>query len=147
MLKRKVLLAVAMVGFAAVSCSDDNNKSTSISPLIGTWKAETLSYDVPGVHAGTYPFNHPMIKHGCDTDYLELKEGNISKLTENNKVIDAGDCENADFTGTWVNDKIFLNGKAERTILSIEGDTLKLTYPMQFGNFPEIDVVVKYSRK
>lgn len=151
MLRKNVLVALATVGFVAVSCSDDNSKSNNIdnstNALVGTWKAETLSYDVPGVHSGTYPFDHQMIKMGCGTDYLELKADKSSKLTENNKVTGADGCEDVNFMGTWTDDKILLDGKAERKISSIVGDTLTLVYPYQFGNFPEIDITVKYSRQ
>ncbi len=148
MTKRNLLAVflLATAGFFS-SCSDDDNNSPTVTPnlLEGTWKAETLSYDIPGVHSGTFDFDDPMMKQGCATDFLTIKSGGIAELTENNKVDE--NCIDEVIDGTWTEETITIVGEtAPRQISSVNNNELILVYPFTwFGQ--TTDITVTYSRQ
>ncbi len=144
-MKKKNLLAVFLLTTAGIfsSCNDDDN--TSAPKLEGTWKAETLSYDIPGVHSGSFPFNDPYIKQGCATDYLTISAGGIAELKENNK--NGEDCEDEILSGTWTEETVTISGETTpRQISSISNEELVLIYPFTFMG-QQTDVTVTYSRQ
>lgn len=144
-MKKKNLLGVfllAAAGFFGSCSSDDNNSNVSLE---GEWKAETLSYDIPGVHSGTFDFDDPMVKQGCATDFLTIKSGGIAELTENNKVDE--NCIDEVIDGTWTNETVTISGEeTPRQISSVSSDELVLIYPFTFMG-QQTDVTVTYSRQ
>ena len=149
-MKKKSLLAVFLLTTAGFfySCNSDDSNPPSESPnlLEGTWKAETLSYDIPGVHSGTYPFDHQMMKQGCATDYLTIKPDGIAELKENNKN-DQGDCEDEILSGTWTEQIITISEEeTPRQISSVNNEELILIYSYTMMGHTT-DVTVKYSRQ
>lgn len=150
MMKKKNLLAtflLATAGFFS-SCNDDDNSPAPIVEdphiLEGTWKAETLSYQVgPSTHE--WDFDHPSIKQGCATDYLTIASNGTAELTENNK--NGENCEDEILSGTWTEEVVTIEGEASpRQIISADETTLILVYPMTFGP-NSTDVTVTYSRQ
>src|SRR5690625_6615376 len=84
---KKLLLASAILfsGIAFTSCSDDDDVIvTEQNELVGTWKAEFLTYQFGG-HGGTYPYDHEIFKQGCATDYLTINSDQTAVLVENNR--------------------------------------------------------------
>ncbi len=113
-----------------------------IDPVVGEWKAETISYDA-GVHSGTYPFDHPTFKQGCGTDYITINANNTVSLKENNKVGD--DCEDQISNGTWTEGIITVKG-AEREISSVSETELVLVYDLAFMG-QTLPITVTYSKQ
>ena len=135
-------LAVAALGFTACSSDDDNNVE---SPMVGDWKAETLSYVRPDTgETMTHPFSHELISEGCDVDELELKANNIADLEIESKVDEA--CVESHIAGTWTDTIITILGETTpREVISVSSTELVLKYNMTIG-FGTTDVTVKYSK-
>lgn len=144
-MKKKNLLAVFLLATAGLfsSCNDDDNASTP--KLEGTWKAETLSYNIPGIHSGSFDFNDPYIKHGCATDYLTISENGVAQLKENNK--NGENCEDEISSGTWTEEAITISGETSpRQVSSLNNNQLILIYPYTMMGHTT-DVTVTYSRQ
>lgn len=145
-MKKKNLLAVFLLATAGffISCNDDDN-TTKPHVLEGIWKAETLSYDIPNVHSGSYPFDHPMMKQGCATDYLTISENGVAELKENNK--NGENCEDEILSGTWTEETVTISGEeTPRQISSVNSEELILVYPYTMMGHTT-DVTVTYSRQ
>mgnify|MGYP001170024475 FL=1 len=143
---KKLLLASAILfsGIAFTSCSDDDDVIvTEQNELVGTWKAEFLTYQFGG-HGGTYPYDHEIFKQGCATDYLTINSDQTAVLVENNRVDE--DCIDELKDGTWTDQTITLSGGDVRTISSVNSDTLVLVYPLSMMG-ATVDVTVEYSRQ
>lgn len=140
MTNKWVAIVLVVTGTLFTACSKDDTNKTEVNPLIGEWKAETLTYTY-GV-TNTHPFNDPYFKKGCATDYITLNASNTASLIENNKVEE--ECVNQEFTGVWTNETITLK-EANREIISVNSNELVLVYDLSFmgGTLP---VTVKYSR-
>lgn len=110
--------------------------------LIGSWKAETLSYQF-GDHKGTYPFDHEYLKQGCKTDILVINDDFTVALHENNRVEDQ--CK--DFiTQGKVEDEIIVFDNHQRLIDSVDDSKLLLKYPLTMMG-QTIEVTVEYSKQ
>lgn len=141
---KKLLLASAIMfsGIAFTSCSDDDDVSTPANELVGTWKAEFLTYEFGG-HGGTYPYDHEIFKQGCATDYLKIEANHTAVLTENNRIEE--DCEDVLRQGTWTNDIITIE-EENRIVSSVNNEKLVLVYPLTMMD-ATVDVTVEYSRQ
>lgn len=150
---KKVLFASAVVvaglGFTACS-SDDDNPTVEANPLVGEWKAETISYDFVNPQTGetmtnTHPFSHPMISEGCDVDELELRANNVADLEIESKVDNA--CVESHIAGTWNDTSVTIEGETPaREVVSVTATELKLKYMMTFPAFGTTEVTVTYLR-
>lgn len=136
------IAVIALIGFGATSCNNDDD--SSVNPLVGVWKAETVSYTI-GNQTHTYPYNidgGPFA--GCDVDFLTLNTDHVASLEEHLKN-DEDVCEPVFTEGTWNELKVNVKG-VEREIDSIEGNELVLSYPLTlYGQTLPITVV--YSRQ
>ena len=137
------IAAMAVVGLGATACSSDDDAAT-VNPLVGTWKAETLTYTF-GDQTNTHPYDHPMFKQGCATDYLTLNENMSASLTENNKNTEEV-CVDEVSNGVWTETAINLQGMDVRNIESFTNSELVLVYPLTFMN-QTLEVTVKYSKQ
>lgn len=134
-------LTVAALGFTACSSDDDNNVAQS--PMVGEWKAQTVSYVRPDTgEIMTHDFS--MITNGCDVDELELRANNVADLEIESKVNDV--CVEAHKPGTWSDAKVTIEGEElSREVISITATELVLKYNMTWG-YGTTDVTVKYVR-
>lgn len=110
--------------------------------LIGTWKAETLSYQF-GAHKGTYPFDHEYLKQGCKTDLLIIEENLNVILKENNRIDDL--CKDVFFQGK-LNENYIVFDNHQRLIVSVNELKLILKYPLTLMGHT-IEVTVEYSKQ
>ncbi len=138
-----IAIMLLVVGTLFTACSkDDDNKTPTVDPLVGEWKADTITYSAEG-HSGTYPFNHEIFKGGCATDYLTIKADNTVSLKENNKVDE--ECVDQVSTGTWTAEKIVVKDE-DRTISSVTDTELTLVYNLNFMGQVR-PITVKYLRQ
>lgn len=142
---KKVLLtsAVLVAGLGFTACSSDDDNNTTPNPLLGDWKAQTVSYVRPDT-GETMTHDFAMITNGCDVDELELKADNIADLETESKI--DGVCVEAHAPGTWNENSVTILGEtAPRQIVSVSGTELLLKYMMTY-QFGTTEVTVKYSR-
>ena len=144
---KKVLFAsailVAGLGFTACSSDDDNNPPVEANPLVGEWKAETVSYVRPD-NGETMTHDYNMITFGCDVDVLTLFADNTSDLEVYDKVEE--DCVENHKSGTWNDEAVTVEGEeAPREVISVNDSELELKYEMTYGYGTTV-VTVKYSR-
>ena len=137
------IAALAVVGLGATACSSDDD-AAAVNPLVGTWKAETLTYTFGG-QTNTHPYDHPMFKEGCATDYLTLNENQSASLKENNKNTEDV-CVDETANGVWTEDVITLEGMDVRNIESVTNSNLVLVYPLTFMG-QTLDITVSYSKQ
>lgn len=140
-----IMLLVVGTLFTACSKDDDNKTPTvdpTVDPLVGVWKAETLSYSMES-HSGTYPYDHQIFKGGCTTDFITINANNTVVLKENNKVEE--ECVDQESTGTWSAEKINVKD-ADRQIISVDDTKLVLVYDLFFMG-QTLAVTVEYSRQ
>lgn len=133
-------LAVASLGFTACNSDDDN---TTTNPMIGEWKAQTLSYVRPD-NGQTMTHDFSLITGGCDVDELELRQNNTADLEREGKIDEV--CVESHTAGTWNENSVTIEGEtAPREVISVSATELVLKYNMtwQFGN---TDVTVKYTK-
>lgn len=143
-MKKLFAFAVAaVIGFGAVSCNNDDD-SKNVSPLVGTWKAETVSYTF-GDQTHTYPYNvdgGPFA--GCPVDMLNLNENN-SAVLEEHIPNEADECTTVASNGTWTDTNVNVKD-IDRTVVSIDGNELVLAYPISFYG-QTLPITVNYSRQ
>lgn len=135
--------ALAIIGFSAISCNNDDDNKAPSDPKVGTWKAETVSYNFNG-QTHTYPYNvegGPF--SGCDVDYLTLKDDKTAKLLEHIKNEDDV-CIDTESTGTWTDEVVNVKG-GDREIKSFTENQLVLTYPLIYYG-QTLPITVEYSK-
>lgn len=141
---KKVLFASAVVvaglGFTACS-SDDDNPTVEANPLVGEWKAQTVSYVRPDTNE-TMTHDFSMITGGCDVDDLELRADKVADLER-----ESGEgCPETHTPGTWNDEEISIEGEEKsREIISVSATELVLKYNMTWG-YGTTDVTVKYAK-
>lgn len=132
-------LVVIAFGFTACSSDDDNNVAQS--PMVGEWKAQTVSYVRPDT-GETMTHDFSMITNGCDVDDLELRADNVADLER-----ESGEgCLESHTAGTWNETSVTIVGEElAREVISVTATELTLKYNMTWG-YGTTDVTVKYSK-
>lgn len=141
---KKIILASALMvaGLSFVACDSDDNTGSQ-NPMVGTWEATELSYFRPDLgEDSSHPFS--AIKGDCNVDILTINEDNSAILD-----VEEGDnCEEDLLNGEWNDETVTIAGEeAPRSVISIEGNELKLKYKANYSNFPPADITVTYIRK
>ena len=137
------ILGLSSLGLVACSSDDDSTPNGNNNPMVGEWKAQTLSYTIPNGPTHEFPFT--AITDGCDVDDIELRANNSAELEVESKVNEV--CTEAHYQGSWTEEVVTFADQNPKHVVSVSGNELVLKYEMTYGSYGDIEVTVKYAKQ
>ncbi|MHC5309618.1 hypothetical protein ACYSNM_06040 [Myroides sp. LJL116] len=125
------LILTLFMGVTSCSNSDDTiiRPEENIEVFAGSWETDELTYDIPGVHQGTFKFVQLSGKFGAEYPYKEVYKITSQDLITLSQYTEDGDLIKS-YTGKVQGKDIVFEGFETRTITKANEAQFVISYPM-----------------